>query len=539
MIAYLESPTCWFLLAGSFLLTLVLTPLIIRLARRWKVVDAGGYRKIHRKVVPLLGGLAIAVPFLFICMVIIAQPTSMLSMLVSRHDDVVKLAICSLMVLAIGVVDDVLGLDAKYKFLAQFAIAFLFCLSDSAVAQVVELPWYGRLDLGPWFGTALTMFWLVGLMNAFNLVDGVDGLAASLALISAAGLGVIAAMSGATYVVVLSLALVGSLCAFLIFNFHPAKIFLGDAGSLFLGFVLSALALGGASRGSGAVMLVAPLMVLALPIFDTLTSMARRILRGHDPFFGDRRHTHHRLLRLGLSQRQVALLMGGVSLLCTIAAIFAQTFESQRREYTAFIGIAAAALIGVAWLNGYLRLRHAMRLMHCRGRNSRLSALSNYAIISLSSSNGHVPAAEVLDLTCKEVGLDFLELRDARKDRTLWRFENNVDRMDEDRPEVVESLQVQGPAGNPLLIQYRLAHHHSLSEFGDEVATDEDRLEHEDVAACLVRLFSKADLARLIEPGAPPISQLRQRTFIPAAAVPRNGTYVAMANEREVLLKSS
>lgn len=534
---YLMSPTCWVLLLGSFFSTLILTPLIMRAAVKWKVVDSGGYRKINRRVVPLLGGLAIAIPFLALCLLVTAEPTSMLASLASRHDEIVRFAVCALMVLALGVVDDVVGLNAKYKFAAQFAIALLLCVSTPNVVQAVEIPLYGRLDLGVGLGTLLTVFWLVGLMNAFNLVDGVDGLASSLALISAGGIGVIAAMSGATYVVVLSLGLVGSLSAFLIFNFHPAKIFLGDAGSLFLGFVLAVMALGGASRASGAVMLIAPMTVLALPIFDTLTSMARRILRGHDPFFGDRRHTHHRLLRLGLSQRQVALLMGGVSLLCTVAAIFAQSFETQRREFTLFIGLAAAVLIGVAWLNGYLKLRHAMRLVQCRNRNHRLGAVAHYATVTLSSSDARVNPNEILELTCREMGLDFLEIRLATEKKLVWQFEQQTG-QNADSPEVVESMRVQGPGGDTLLIRYRLAHTHAQEELEDEVLGADDRLEHEDVAACMVKLFSKADLTRLMSGPTQGSGAKAQSAFLQPNVTPRRNNYAAMADQKGLVLEA-
>lgn len=498
MLNYLTSPTCWVLLAGSFLATLILTPLVINLAKKYGIVDGGGYRKINRRVVPLMGGLAIALPFIGLCILGVLHPTSMLSQLVPRIEDLLLLSICSLMIVALGSVDDIMHLSAKTKFVIQGMVALLFCASGKTL-HVVDFPLVGTVQFGPIFGTILTVFWLVGVMNAFNLVDGVDGLASSLALVATAGLGTIAAMNGATFIVVLSLGLGGSLVAFLIFNFHPARIFLGDTGSLFLGFVLAALSLMGASRASGAVMLVIPMMVLALPIFDTLTSMGRRILRGHSPFWGDRGHTHHRLLDLGLSQRQVALLMGSVSLLCTIAAVLAQLFSSRQKEFTLAIGLMGVALVGLAWSNGYLKLRHAMRVAQCRSRNNRMTAFAHYAALAFDPSSSRLSIDELFDLLCKELSLDFIEIRDAASGELVFSAEcDEVTSMPAGHPDPIEMIKVSDAAHNSLMIRYRLGHSHEPVEAQDEDSRDRDKLEHQDVAACLSRLFSRARLTALM-----------------------------------------
>lgn len=441
-----------------------------------------------------MGGAAIALPFLGLCLLGITHPTSMLRLIAPMDRDLVLLAVCSLLIVALGAVDDILHLSAKVKFLIQGLVALLFCAAGKTVTMV-DLPWLGTVHLGLFFGTVLTMFWLVGVMNAFNLVDGVDGLASSLALIAAFGLGTIAAMNGATFIVVLSLGLAGSLGAFLIFNFHPAKIFLGDTGSLFLGFVLAALSLMGGSRTSGTVMLITPMVVLALPIFDTLTSMARRMLRGQNPFWGDRRHTHHRLMDLGLSQRQVALVMGGVSLLCTVAAICAQLFTAERKVFTIAIGLAGFTMVGVAYANGYLRLRHAMRVAHCRARNNRLAAFANYAALALGSPAAKLGTDDVLELICKELGLDFLEVSDSATGEILCSLEcPDTAVLTGGEPDPIEIVRVDDAGHRMVIVRYRLGHMHQSLAFQDEDARDKDRLEHEDVASCLARLFNKTRL---------------------------------------------
>ncbi len=518
----LLGPTCWLILLFSFLSTLVLTPALIVLATRFGIVDNGGYRKIHRRIVPLLGGLAIALPFLILCNMVVIKPAMIGLVLHSVQNALMRFAICAALVVMLGVLDDVAHLSSKMKFAAQFAIALLYCLDGSNIVRSVNLPFWGVLHLNIIVGTIITVLWLVGVMNAFNLVDGVDGLATSLALISAAGLGIISAINGILVIVVLCLGLVGCLSAFLIYNFHPARIFLGDTGSLFLGFVLAALSIGGGSRASGAVMLVTPMMVLALPIFDTLTSMARRILRGHDPFFGDRRHTHHRLLGRGLSQRQVAFLMGGVSLLCTVAAILAQTVQTQQREFMLFIGLTGIMLILIAWLNGYLKVKHAMRLMQCRARNSRLKAVSTYVAQVLSSEDSRVPLSDVMRVACLELGLDFLEISRTDSDEHFWQFDEPVDRSNAGRAEVFESIRVEGSAQEKLLVRYRLAHCHTMEELNNEAAEVEDRLEHEDVAVCLARLFGTVRISQLV--------RLRNETQDLDASFPSSATIINSAD---------
>lgn len=495
MYSYLVSPTCWFCLAVAFVSTLILTPLIINIAKRLRIVDGGGYRKINRRVVPLMGGLAIALPFIGFCIFCMMPHTKMLHQLSPRYEDLLVLGICSLLIVALGIVDDINHLSARMKFLVQTMVAVIFCANGHAMLLKVDLPLFGIVDLGLTLGTMLSVLWLVGVMNAFNLIDGVDGLASSLALIAVGGLGIIAAMNGVTFIVVLSLVLAGSLLAFLIFNFHPAKIFLGDTGSLFLGFVLAAMSLMGTSRASGAVMLVTPMIILALPIFDTLTSLGRRLLRGHNPFWGDRRHTHHRLLDMGLSQRQVALIMGGVSLLCTVAAILAQAFISRRKEFTLAIGLAAIGILGVAWTNGYLRLRHAMRAAHNRPRNIRMMAFANYAALALSSPNSRIGVKDVLAMTCKVIGLDFIEVADAASGGLLARGEDGGAKTEpKGVPDPIETIRIEDAKHQLWLIRFRLDHDHEPASALDKAAADQDRLEHEDVSTCLAWLFGRASL---------------------------------------------
>jgi UDP-GlcNAc:undecaprenyl-phosphate GlcNAc-1-phosphate transferase len=270
---------------------------------------------------PLLGGLGIALPFISVCLLGVAGPTGMLARLEKQKTDLIILAIGSSAILGLGLLDDIRGrLRVRYKLLAQLLVALFVCFSGRAI-DTITLPALGRIELGLVLGAALTIFWIVGLTNAFNMIDGVDGLAAGVALISSIALAIISAINGATFVVLLCVALAGSLLAFLLFNFHPARIFLGDTGSMFLGFTLATIALLGSYKATGTIFILVPILAFGFPIFETLVSMLRRLIRGLPIFSPDSMHTHHRLLKRGFTQRQVVVMLYAASFLLLVAAV--------------------------------------------------------------------------------------------------------------------------------------------------------------------------------------------------------------------------
>lgn len=484
---YLTSPTCWVICLGGLLGTLMLTPLVMRLAWRLDAVDRGGYRKINHKPIPLMGGLAIALPFLATCLLGILRPTGMLRLLANNLDELCVIAFGGVVILALGVADDFLGLRARHKFLVQFAVAAMVCVAGKAIFTI-DLPLLGHLELGWFLGSILTVLWIVGVMNAFNLVDGMDGLASGLALIASLGLGVIAMFNGNTFTVILCLVLSASLLAFLLFNFHPAKIFLGDTGSLFLGYVMAMLSLMGASRTTGTVMLLAPMLALGFPIFDTISSMMRRILRGRNPFIGDRLHTHHRLLDHGYTQRQATLILYAVALTCTLSAVLCQLLYPKEKGPLLAIGLYVLIVLAVARANGYLRPRQMVRLSRCRERNSKLALFAQYASLSINSASSGVGLQDILQLCCKEMNLRFIEvgLEGAGIPATLAQAElERACAVPTKDP--IETLRVRH-GERALVVRYQL-NHDDLLAVHDEDARENDVLEHEDVMACLAQLF--------------------------------------------------
>jgi len=214
---------------------------MMSLARRVGIVDRGCHRSIHSGVVPLLGGLAIALPFL--ALVLLVSLSGMLPMDGAFNAEFLPVFLigCAA-VLALGIVDDFRPLTARTKLLFQVLIAIFVCLSGLSLDRIF-VPFFGIVNLPPTLATALAVAWIVGIINSVNLIDGMDGLATGVCLIASLGIAVLAALSGNLGVACLCLALSAGLGGFLLFNFHPARIFLGDTGSMFLGFVIAVFAI--------------------------------------------------------------------------------------------------------------------------------------------------------------------------------------------------------------------------------------------------------------------------------------------------------
>lgn len=417
---YLTSPTVWAIAAGCFCLTLILSALLIRIAPRIGAVDRGGHRGVHRgRAMPLLGGLAIAIPFVAICVLGFLRVSFMFSTIRHHQAGLLALAVGCIGICALGVADDIKGLSARAKFAVQFAMASLACLAGYSI-RFVDLPIYGDVWIGPAVGTALTLLWIVGLTNAYNLMDGIDGLSAGLALIAAAGLACISLMNGSTFPALMCIALAASLAAFLLFNFHPARIFLGDTGSMFLGFALANITLMGSLKTSGAVMFIAPILVMGLPIMDTLSSMLRRYLRGRPLFYGDQGHIHHRLLKKGYTQTQAVLTFYGIAAAMTVSGIVGWAAPPHSPvawlAYASY-GLAAVAVIRIAGL----RPGMIAQMMAYRKHNLLLNALSQYAAMRLEDLPGDGAGRDdnVLHLLCRELNLRFLMIKDEHARRVL------------------------------------------------------------------------------------------------------------------------
>lgn len=289
-------------------LPLALTPLVRRLAIAAGAVDQPGKRKVHSKPVPCWGGLGIYLGFA--AAVLVSLPLS---------KSTAGLLLGGLVALVVGMIDDWREISPWAKLSGQI-LAAAVAVGSGITVKFVTNPFGGLINLG-YFSVPLTILWMVAITNAINLVDGLDGLAAGVAVISSATVAVVSCQQGSPLVALCATLLAAATLGFLPHNFHPARIFMKDAGSNFLGFMLAALAALGLTKTATAYSLILPILILGIPIFDMLFAIVRRILQGRHIFTPDRGHLHHRLLDLGLSQRQAVLLIYGVNLLLGGSAV--------------------------------------------------------------------------------------------------------------------------------------------------------------------------------------------------------------------------
>ncbi|MFT8710448.1 MAG: MraY family glycosyltransferase, partial [Sporolactobacillus sp.] len=288
-----------------------LTPLVKKLALRIGATDAPNARKVHKKIMPRLGGLAIYLAFL-IGMTIL-HPDSSYTM---------PLLIGSAIVILTGILDDIFSLPAKVKLVAHF-FAALVIVEGGISITFINLPFNGVLYLH-WLGIPLTLLWIMGVTNAINLIDGLDGLAAGVSCIVLLTVAGLAITEGNVFVFSVCAVMLGSTLGFLPYNFHPAKIFMGDTGSYFLGYIISVLSLLG-FKNVTLFSIVIPIVILAVPISDTLFAIIRRWVNKQPLMAPDRSHLHHCLLRYGFSQSQTVVLIYGMSALFALAAILLST----------------------------------------------------------------------------------------------------------------------------------------------------------------------------------------------------------------------
>ncbi len=348
----------------SMVLALVLTPVVRRFAVRIGAVDrADGFRKLHEKPVPLCGGLAVFAAFVLAVLAASVVPGLETVLLCLRSGRFIPFASMALLILLMGLFDDIAGIKAGWKFLVQLLVAIAMFYSGYRIGAV-SMPFAGPLELG-WFAGPLTVFWFLGCMNAINLVDGLDGLAAGVSLFAVGAIFITSVVFGNTAGAVFSAALAGALLGFLPYNFHPASIFLGDSGSYLLGFTIAAISIQATQKSRVAFALLVPIIALGVPIIDTALAIVRRWARSLPISAADREHLHHRLRDMGLSHRKAVLLIYCV---CLFLAVVSLLMVADRDFHAASIllvfGITAGVMIRVYGVEEW-------RLLLSRAVNSR------------------------------------------------------------------------------------------------------------------------------------------------------------------------
>ncbi len=305
----------------SLFLAVVTMPVCIKLAHRWGLFDMPDQdRKLHGRQVPFTGGLSLIFAFLTTSIISFLFPVEEIWQTLHPADSPIFVYVleAGAIILVLGIVDDLTDVTFQRKFIFQFLAAFFVILG--AIRGDVYPHVFGVTESSVIYnsiGTVVTVLWIVGLTNAVNMIDGMDGLAAGTSLISVTAFGILALLWGDPVLASLCFILGGALIGFLLFNFHPARVFMGDTGSMFLGFTLGVLGWLLVDRGPMKLtVFFVPIIMLGLPISDTLLAFFRRIIKKQNPFTGDRFHIHHMMKsRFGLSSQATVLILYGIALI--------------------------------------------------------------------------------------------------------------------------------------------------------------------------------------------------------------------------------
>ena len=308
----------------AFILALAIsfacTPAVRMLAIKIKAVDVPkDNRRMHKVPIPRMGGLAIFAGFLVSVLFFVPLGNEFRSILIG-----------ALILVVLGIIDDIVALKPRTKFAGQIIAALIPALSGVSIHGIVNPFVPGQYSTLGIFSIPFTVIWIVGITNAVNFIDGLDGLACGVSAIATVTMFIIAVLFGEIYIALMMAALAGACLGFLPYNMNPAKIFMGDTGSMFLGYILATVSIQGLFKFYAVISFAVPFILLGLPIFDTGFAIVRRLLKGQSPLQADRGHVHHRLIDLGFDQKQsVAILYTFSALMGLTAVILARTNESK------------------------------------------------------------------------------------------------------------------------------------------------------------------------------------------------------------------
>ena len=331
----------------SVVLSLIATPLVRDSIGRIGFMDhPDGVRKKHHKPVPRVGGIAIVLAYVSTFAIALALPFTYTAMLHRALPQILQLSLVATIVFLTGVLDDLIGLAPRQKLIGLVGASML----AYAVGIRVDVHLFNGIPDVPWLGFAITVLWLVGCANAFNLIDGMDGLAAGVGLVSTVTMLVAALTAGNVPLALATLPLAGCLLGFLRFNFNPASVFLGDSGSLLIGFLLGCYGALWSEKSVTLLALTAPLLAVSIPLLDVMLSVARRYLRNRPIFEADRGHIHHKLLDRGFTTRRAVLT---IYAFCGLVAVLSLLVNAVNNRFSGLIVLlfCGAAWIGIRHLN--------------------------------------------------------------------------------------------------------------------------------------------------------------------------------------------
>lgn len=358
---------------GAAFVALAITPAVIALARRVDAVDRPGVRTVHTTPIPRIGGVAIFVSAICLILPVLFLDNRIGDAFRDTWFQVTVLLAAATLIFIVGFIDDLRGLPARVKLAVELVAATVLCAVGVRVSALEITDGY-LLPLGQW-GAPLTILWIVGITNVVNLSDGLDGLAAGVSAVACAVIAIFAIYSENLVMAVFMLALLGGLSGFLFYNFNPARIFMGDCGSLFVGFTIASASAMCLTKSSALVGLALPVLALGIPIFDAFFAILRRFLERRSLFAPDRSHFHHRLIDLGLKQRHAVLAIYFSTCVATGLGLFMMI----RRDGRAIVLFACLLLLVLLLFRvvGAVRLRETLAALQdkytlaCREKRER------------------------------------------------------------------------------------------------------------------------------------------------------------------------
>lgn len=332
MVAYLMP------LIVAIILSLILTPMVRKLAIKIGAVDIPkDDRRIHKEAMPLMGGLAIYLSVIITILIFMPLNKSLISILLG-----------SSIILLAGIIDDLKEISPKLKLIFQILASFILIWGDIKIDYITNPFSESLLPFNlSWLSIPITIIWVVGITNTLNLIDGLDGLSAGVAMISSFAFMLVAHKFNNISVALLSAILAGASLGFLPYNFNPAKIFMGDTGALFLGFMLAAISIEGVMKSVATIAIIVPIIVLGVPIFDTAFAIVRRFISGKSIMSADKGHLHHRLLNRGFNQRQTVLILYAISAAFGVFAVVVAKANSVRAVCLSILLVIIAILIAI------------------------------------------------------------------------------------------------------------------------------------------------------------------------------------------------
>ncbi|MBN1697896.1 MAG: undecaprenyl/decaprenyl-phosphate alpha-N-acetylglucosaminyl 1-phosphate transferase [Spirochaetales bacterium] len=339
----------------GFIINFLITPVIIRTSIRFRLFDNHDKRKIHTGLIPRIGGVGIFISLMTTCLTVslVAYFNSGKTMLYLLEPRYIPIIAGIVMIHVLGLVDDVKSQKAIVKLTVQMIAATFVTLAGFTIKSL-PIPYVGTISLGI-FAYPVTILWIVAITNAINLVDGMDGLAGGIAAFASLSMGIISLIQGQIATSIIAFTLFGATSGFLLFNLPPAKIFMGDCGSLTIGFTLSILPLMGISTTASFATVLVPVTLLLVPIMDTLAAVVRRISEGRTILSPDREHIHHKLLDMGLNEKKILALIYSVCFYLSIIAITSVIMPKESNVYLILI-VWIGSMMGYGFIH-YLNTR--------------------------------------------------------------------------------------------------------------------------------------------------------------------------------------